>query len=379
MQVRHLLMMATGHDQDATGPTTNAKDGDWVKAFLALPIQREPGTHFVYNSAATYMLSAIVQCVMGKSVLDFLKPLLFGPIGIDSPTWETCPKGINCGGWGLSIKTEDIARFGQLYLQKGKWAGNQIVPQAWVTDATSPKISNGNPADASDWSQGYCYQFWRCRHGAFRGDGAFGQFCIVMPDQDAVLAITSGVNDMQAILDAAWDKLLPGISAVAIQTKNRSILQQKLEEQDIKPRQAGASSRVVSVPKRRSGLKFRMEPNSLNFKLVTLNLDGERGSALLNVGTKIYRLHWGLIEWVKGTGIRAKPTDVLPGLVSNKTAGKGDWVADRTYEVTLCYYETPFIDTLIFKFTGDRQITISVKTNVGFGPTTHPDIVGSMV
>src|SRR5690242_1067573 len=140
MRVRHLLTMNTGHDKDTTGPVTSSKDGDWVKTFLALPVEHEPGTKFVYNSAATYMLSAIVQKLTGMTVLDYLKPRLFGPLGIEGETWETSPQGIDCGGWGLSVKTEDIARFGQLYLQKGQWNGRQVVPAAWVEDATSKHI-----------------------------------------------------------------------------------------------------------------------------------------------------------------------------------------------------------------------------------------------
>ena len=132
------------------------------------------------------MLSAIVQKATGKTVLDYLKPRLFDPLGIEHPTWETSPQGISAGGFGLSIRTEEIARFGQLYLQHGKWDGKQLVPADWVAAATSLQTSNGsNPL--SDWDQGYCYQFWRCTHGAYRGDGAFGQYCIVMPEQDAVV------------------------------------------------------------------------------------------------------------------------------------------------------------------------------------------------
>ena len=180
----------------------------WTKTFLAQPVPFKPGTHFLYNTSATYMLSAIVQKATGQTVLDYLTPRLFEPLGIENPTWETSPQGISAGGYGLSIRTEDIAKFGQLYLQKGKWHGKQLVPAAWVEAATARQTSNGsNPK--SDWDQGYGYQFWRCRHGAYRGDGAFGQYCIVLPEQDAVIAITSGVKDMQAVLNLVWDKLLP--------------------------------------------------------------------------------------------------------------------------------------------------------------------------
>ena len=113
------------------------------------------------------------------------------------------------------MRTEDIARFGQLYLQKAVWMGKRLMPSAWIDAATTRQTSNGsNPK--SDWEQGYGYQFWRCRHGLYRGDGAFGQFCIVMPEQDAVVAITSGGRDMQAVMNLVWEKLLPASEASAV-------------------------------------------------------------------------------------------------------------------------------------------------------------------
>jgi CubicO group peptidase (beta-lactamase class C family) len=119
---------------------------------------------------------------------------------------------VTYGGWGLKIRTEDIAKFGQLYLQKGKWNGKQLLPAAWIAQATARQVSNGSDP-TKDWDQGYGFQFWRCRHGAYRGDGAFGQFCLVLPEQDAVIAITADTRDMQAELNVVWDKLLPAFHA----------------------------------------------------------------------------------------------------------------------------------------------------------------------
>ena len=183
MRVRHLLSMSTGHAQDTMGATRN--DKNWARAILALPVEHEPGTHFVYNTGATYLLSAILQKLTGQRLLDYLTPRLFEPLEIEGATWQQCPRGIDTGGFGLKIKTEDIANFGQLYLQKGEWNGQQLVPVSWVDEATSKHISNSAQTNGTDWTQGYGYQFWRCQHGAYRGDGAFGQYCVVMPEQDA--------------------------------------------------------------------------------------------------------------------------------------------------------------------------------------------------
>ena len=168
MRVRHLLSMSTGHDHDTTEHLYRRRDGDWAKAFLARPVAYAPGTHFLYNTGASYMLSAIVQRLTGMTLLEYLRPRLLDPLGITGAAWETCPRGVNTGGFGLSITTEDIARFGQLYLQRGVWQGRQIVPEAWVAEASSRQMPNGSNAE-SDWEQGYGYQFWLCRHSAYRG------------------------------------------------------------------------------------------------------------------------------------------------------------------------------------------------------------------
>ena len=208
MRVSDLLRMATGHE---TEPKFTP-EVSWVKTFLAHPVPFKPGTHFLYNTPATYMQSAIVQKVTGSTILDYLRPRLFEPLGIEHPTWESSPQGISTGGYGLSIRTEDIARFGQLYLQKGMWQGKQLVPATWVQEATSRQVANGS-SPTSDWDQGYGYQFWRCRHGAYRGDGAFGQYCIVLPEQDAVIAITSGLPAGKPPQDRRMSRSQPAAGA----------------------------------------------------------------------------------------------------------------------------------------------------------------------
>src|SRR5262249_7139646 len=156
-----------------------------VRAFLEQPVEYAPGTHFLYNSGASHTVAAIVQKVSGRMVQDYLRPRLFEPLGILETTWETDPRGCNTGGWGPALKTEEIARFGQLYLQQGMWGGRRLLPEGWVEQATARQVSNGDKKD-SDWAQGYGFQFWRCRYGCYRGDGAFGQYCLVMPEQEAV-------------------------------------------------------------------------------------------------------------------------------------------------------------------------------------------------
>ncbi|TWT43587.1 6-aminohexanoate-dimer hydrolase [Thalassoglobus neptunius] len=207
MRIRDLLTMTTGHQDEVN----LRNESDWIKAFLAHPVPHKPGTHFRYNTPATFMLSAILQKVTGETVVEYLGPRLFEPLGIQFPQWDANPQGISIGGYGLYLRTEDIAKFGQLYLQRGKWNGEQLIPEEWIAEATSKQVSNGsNPS--SDWDQGYGFQFWRCRHDAFRGDGKDGQFCIVIPEYNAAVAITANTRNMQSELNIVWDKLLPALS-----------------------------------------------------------------------------------------------------------------------------------------------------------------------
>ena len=220
LEIRHLLTMTSGHDVEPN--RRNMAEGqDWVEYFLAAPFVHEPGTFYLYNSMATYVLSAIVQKVTGEKVIDYLYPRLFRPLGIVGATWQESPQGINTGGWGLYLKTEDLAKMGQLFLQKGEWNGRQLLPVEWIEAASSAQVQSlpagvrrenlkVKPKD-SDWLQGYGYQMWRCRHNAYRADGAAGQYIIVMPDQNAVIAITANLGDMQAEINLVWKYLLPAL------------------------------------------------------------------------------------------------------------------------------------------------------------------------
>jgi CubicO group peptidase (beta-lactamase class C family) len=368
MRVRHLLSMSTGHDKDATGPTVGASDGNWPKAFLALPVEHAPGSKFVYNSAATYMCSNIVQKLTGKTVLDYLTPRLFQPLGIEGMTWETDPRGVNTGGWGLKVKTEDIARFGQCYLQKGMWNGKQVVPEAWVADATSKHIENGT-SPTSDWNQGYGYQFWRCRHNAFRGDGAFGQYCVVMPEQDAVLAITSGLGDMQAVLNAVWDHLLPGIGSDA--KGEDGALRRKLKALNVHTPTGKPTSPVAAQV---SGKTYKLDANPEKVETISFTFRDNDCTIGIGVdGQKIERRS-STAEWVKGVA-HLTLAGLFPATTEEAAGTKGAWTDDSTYVITIAFVETPYVESITCKFAGDA-VTVNRKLNVGFGPTDSPVLTG---
>jgi CubicO group peptidase (beta-lactamase class C family) len=208
LRVRHLLSMASGH-RDETLLRIVVPGQDPVRNFLALPPEEPPGSIFAYNQGNPLTLSQIITTVTGQRLLDYLRPRLLDPLGIVQAEWLPATSGIDQGFSGLHVATESVAKLGQLILQDGRWQDTQIVPAEFVAECRRPQVGNSRQSVNPDWRQGYGYQMWMCRHGAQRGDGAYGQLAIVLPDSDAVIACTAQVTDMQAELDLIWDHLLP--------------------------------------------------------------------------------------------------------------------------------------------------------------------------
>lgn len=213
MKIRHLLAMASGHAEDTWDKLSGG--GDIVRGFLSLPPDQEPGSLFCYNQGCTYTLSAIITKLTGQRLVDYLRPRLLDPLGIGEARWVQSEEGIDQGFSGLHVTTESIAKLGQLHLQNGQWDGQQLFGEDYLAQAHSKQVDNRWWSDNPDWQQGYGFQFWMCRNQAYRGDGAFGQFCVVVPGADAVIACTAQTADMQAQIDLFWEHLLPAFSAGA--------------------------------------------------------------------------------------------------------------------------------------------------------------------
>lgn len=230
MTVRDLLTMTCGHNSEPQISRFLDPDNvddvtvDWVQAFLAWPVEHTPGTYYLYNSFGSYMLSAIVQQVTGQKIIDYLDQRLFQPLHIARPTWDESPQGICCGGWGLSLKTEDMAKMGQLFLQKGQWNGKQLVNAEWLAEMGKyqvPSAPSGTPfekleeaglnKDNNEWVQGYGYQMWVSRHGSYRADGYAGQYIMMFPERETVLVLTTSSSLYQPYIDIIWECLLPAL------------------------------------------------------------------------------------------------------------------------------------------------------------------------
>ena len=359
MRVRDLLTMTTGHQTEPP----SAPDKMTARSFLATPVPFKPGTHFLYNTPATFMQSALVQKVTGKTVHEYLKGRLLGPLGIEGSTWDSNVEGVNLGGYGLRLRTEDVARFGQLLLRGGRGpSGKALVPAAWVEAATSRQVSNGsNPR--SDWDQGYGFQFWRCRHGAYRGDGAFGQFCIVLPAQDMVVAVTAGLGDMQAVLDRVWENVLPAVGRDG--RKARHALRDRLEGLAIKTVQgARTSPKAASV----LGRTFKLAPNAAGWESVRLEERAGGGWDLSWVARgRETRLPCGHGRWAKGEGALAVSPRTGPGpLPAEPMATSGGWTSDDTFSATVHVCSTPFRALMTMRAV-EAGLRMELRTPLGFG------------
>ena len=368
LKIKDLLSMSVGHEKEPS--SIIATSDNWVKEFLNTPIKYQPGTKFLYNSPATYMLSAIVQKVTGQKVIDYLKPRLFDPLGILGIDWEIDPKGINTGGWGLRLKTEDMAKFGQLFLQKGKWNGKQILPVSWVEEASTMKILQDPNAtqsrkDSSDWLQGYCYQMWRCRNNGYRADGANGQLIIVLPDKDAVIAITAEAPDMQGEINLIWKHLLPAFEDKKLPSnpKLTASLKEKASSLYLPILSKNAHSAMESNI---SGKNYSMIAGEKTFEGASFEFKNDICYLSLKTDSVTHRIPFGFGKWELSETTKFGPYLVARakanrvGLPIFKVAGSYGWKDEKTLEMTLRYIESPHTETITCTFE-DEKVSVDFQ------------------
>ena len=333
MLVRHVAAMASGHEAETYERARALDPDDPVRGFLLLPPDRDPGTVFAYNQPATYTLGAIVQRVTGQSLTAYLRPRLLDPLGIGEVAWLTGRTGRELGFSGLHATTDAIARLGLLYLDRGVREGKRLLSEEWVAEATREHIPTSQAAadaDRPDWERGYCFQFWRSRHG-YRGDGAYGQFCVILPEQDAVIAMTSASVDMQAVLTLMWEHLLPALRPQPLTGREEAdtTLAERLTRlalppapgEPAPPRKVGQWSGAEFVP--RGGAVARPGPTG-----VTLSADGDGWTLTLVEDDDRLRLPLGTGGWT----VAEEP---LP------TAVSGGWTDADTLAVSVSFLETP--------------------------------------
>ncbi|MEP7372705.1 MAG: serine hydrolase [Chitinophagaceae bacterium] len=383
LKVKHLLMMSVGHEKDSIQIIEKTPVGtQWAKTFLNLPVVFKPGSQFMYNSGASYMLSAIIKKLTGQSAHNYLQPRLLKPMDITGSTWTENAEGINIGASHLRIRTEDIAKFGQLYLQQGVWNGKQIVSKEWVAAASSKQIENGK--NDSSWGFGYGYQFWLNPPGGFRADGAFGQFSMVLPKLDAVVAITSESISTKTTMQIVWDNLLPEMKDSPL-PKNRTDHNHLLEDlSDLKydpPKLATTSVIAAKI----SGKEFMLDKNDFNAKSVSFSFVGDTCVFVLKEdGKPDIKITNGINRWIRKDNRKPAPHSLFSLRridFDSIVAASAGWQNENTLLLTWRFIETVHGDSLTCIFDEDK-LTIKFLFSLARlqkKPDDRADIIGKMI
>lgn len=373
MRIRDLLRMASGHQDDSMAMLRASDSTDWTRAFFSTPVPHRPGTHFRYNSGATYMLAAIVQKVSGQTLEQYLQPRLFGPLGITSKFWGLSPEGVNFAAGGLMVRTEAIAKFGLLYLQGGKWNGQQLLAPSWVKAATSLQMATGSDPD-SNWDHGYGYQFWRNKVHGYRADGAQGQFSMVLPFYDTVVAITSGTSDMAAVMDTVWQYLIPALSPRRLAANPVALAALKTKLSSLRlPVQTGANSSVKAG--NFAGKLYKFAKNDQGLNSAQIDLQNGQVSLTLQDEDGSHTIDCGFGKWIRGrTGYKKHISSVMDVPEQGIAASCG-WTEDNVLTAQLCFDQTPYTLHTRFKFSGDK-LFVDMTHNLRWGEKKRKRLFG---
>jgi len=389
LTVANLLTMSVG--QDPAGMGGGAED-DWITTFIKNEPVHKPGTVFKYNNMATFMLSAITQQVTGETIFDYLKPRIFDPLNIHGADWDKNPQGINLGMIGLRLHTEDLAKFGQLLMQNGKWNNKQLIPETWVKEATSFKIestdpSNKTPKDRNDWAQGYCYQMWRGRNNSVRLDGMAGQFVILFPDKDAIVVLTANARNTQEELNLVHNYLFPSIKsdkAISSDPGLYNELQKKQSALYLKTQVSKVSE--SEIVKKISGKEFILQDNDYQIQSVYFTFSNNVCSFAIKRNNQISVIKSGLGTWkitnsksasllapqrnMTSKSIDAKYAVLQPSI---KVGTSYSWTDPGTLEITARFVEESLgTQVIVCKFS-----EINGSMGVTIGPKSAPVQMGS--
>jgi CubicO group peptidase (beta-lactamase class C family) len=383
LKIRHLLSMSVGHAKDSILILEASPEGvPWEKTFLNIPVAFEPGTRFLYNSGASFMLSAIINRVTGQTAHEYLKPRLYQPLDIVNATWGENWEGINMGASHLRIRTEDIAKFGQLYLQKGTWNGQQVITADWVAQASSKQIENGK--NDSSWGYGYGFQFWLNPPGGYRADGAFGQFSMILPELDAVVAITSESIDTKKTMQIVWDVLLPEMKTAPLpvdKSANKTLIDE-LKALAYVPPQLSPTSPIAG---KISGKEFILDSNPFNVKSVSFRFRGDDCVVTVKEdGKPDIKITNGINQWIRKGNLKPSAHSLFSLRridFDSIVAASCGWLDDNSLLLTWRYIETVHGDSFTCIFDGNK-ITIKPLFSVNRlqgKPDDRKEILGKMI
>jgi len=320
------LRMSTGHHADTleTVPGVAGAGDETVAAFLSAEPEEEPGSWFVYHNGASRVLALAVQRRTGQRLVDYLGPRLLEPLGVTSYAWST-RAGTDLGYSGLHVTTQALARLGLLLLQDGVWAGRRLLPQGWVGTASAALADTSHHPGTPDWQVGYGHQMWRCRPDGFRADGAFGQFALVLPRHDLVVALTACTETTQGLLDSVWEELLPRLQDCALSPDPgaHSELMQALDRAALP-----ATASLVAAPQDPGPWAFVHAPSGEHPGLTSVEVDssGDGWALVVDDGEPV-RVRCGDGQW--------------PDAGSSAFVATGGWVAPGVFEAHVVAVATP--------------------------------------
>jgi CubicO group peptidase (beta-lactamase class C family) len=365
MTVEDLLTMRSGHAGETSGSIWRGIPTSWTAEFFRIPVVYRPGTTFMYTSAASYMLSAILTAVTGQTLHDYLKPRFFEPLGIVDEQWDLGPDNVNPGGNGLTMRTADLLKLGVLHAQRGVWEGRRILSEAWIAEATRSHGDN------------YGYQWTTTPDGAYLALGIFMQFVMVFPRHQATLAVLGAVQEgsqlflpvVQRHFPRAFEEQLPAPEAQKADAHLRLRLAALSDQPPITAIHSETAARV-------SGRTFRIEPNPLGVTAVRFVFENDRCVFHLVDASGDHSVVCGLREWLESR------TDMPGGdlhhgysLQSAIIVAGATWTDEHTLRMTWIFAETAFRDTVVCRFDADG-VMVERSVNVNSAAMAWPRLSG---
>ena len=385
MTVENLLTMRAGHAAETSGSIWRGISTSWTAEFFKIPVVHQPGTTYVYTSAASYMLSAILTRVTGQTLHDYLKPRLFEPLGIVDEQWDLGPDNVNPGGNGLTMKTADLLKLGVLHAQGGVWNGRRVLSERWIAEATR---SHGDD---------YGYQWTTASGGAYLAIGIFMQFVMVFPRHQAALVMIGAAQEgsklflpiVQRYFPRALEEKLPADLAPKADARLRARLAAAAEQPAITASLAAfhgatssntAESSGVGAPSKTAaqvnGRTFRIEPNSLGVTAVRFVFEKDRCVFYLVDAAGDHRIECGLREWIESR-TDMPGADLHHGYVFDAAivVASAFWADENTLRMTWVFAETAFRDTVICRFDAEG-VTLERSVNVNSSAHAWPRLSG---
>ena len=362
LTVHNLLRMSSGKQPSFLSDKAKV---DWIEDFINSPWVFEPGEKFLYINENIFMLSAIINRVTGMSMREYLRPRLFEPLGIDFPFWETDRNGIEAGGWGLYLKTEDLAKFTLCYLKDGKYKGEQVIPKEWVRLATQKQIDNEYNRPGSDSSFGYGYCFWLDHLGGFRADGMFSQFGIAFPEHNAVVVVTSSIAVEQDALDGIFDffpkAFIEADESTALEMTKPiapALSEHPHKEQEINDRYIKFRKKILlnlvgfQLSVLPLAITYMMSDKAGNIDMVKFDFNGEECTFRWSEGDEHNKIALGM------DGHYRYSTMTL-GQIEFKVCSNATWIDDNTLLVSIRPIQTVGKRNMIFSFRPHDKVVMT--------------------